>query len=498
LDDGLLADDIPRVFESDSIPQLPLAAYLRFYESVAKKYKGLKPVTLLSKDTTMIVGFMTAVGTIIPVEPSQYRGAMPIHQVNMFPWERDSLILRVDTQKQEKPVGASVDEQVAEAFQYVRLSMSRWLIRDGRGVALRANLTRLINPASQLPLFERRKRMDILLEPFVREWISVAPVSERFLPLLRKDCLKIEREESCVDGCTWTSSASSASASASVPFGRCLIHVPQGQGTGTDIVRIFTARLSDELLRFSASKREILNNTVPEIRTPSGAIQNKNELFISTKPNESSSTILSRLGFTGESAPAFPEEMLRFEGAEEEEEREAEGIEPVLQSNKNLPESWTELGFTIPTQSGQIDADSFKRLVFVEGTGRSIQEWEAKINAKAKTTARRQTDITFQWSSNDFYYVSMLAYSDIVFVDSDLQITRWIRCPIKTTPVYYMIFWNDLLVTKGTKKYRFPMIELPSDLIRAIESSTIQPITQAEAEAEETEEVGSNSDNVLM
>jgi hypothetical protein len=496
LDDGSLAEDIPRVFEADSIPLAPLETYLQFYRGLAAEYAGLAPTNAVfrrSGDDMQLVGFRTAGGTLVPTAPAALgTSGLPEQQVDAFPWERDSLILKspdavtaMGSILEEST--ASVEEQLAEAYQYLRLTLSNWLIRDARGPALRAELAAAIK--SNLPLYEKRRRIDILLEPHVRSWITVERTENRAaLALLRKDCLSL-RGQACMGSCKWTSStASGGTVSAAVEGGRCLIHAPTRR-EGTDVARIFTARLSDELLRYSAQKREIWEARVPIIRAPRGAVRVGDELFLSTKPKESAASILVRLGFTGQIATSFPEEMLQFAGLEEEEDVAPE--EAAAGPVSGLPSAWTDAGFQIPEPMA--DDEGAKRLAFAEGTGRPIGVWEENIK-KRRTALKLPGDPArpFQWSVQDFYVLAVMNLSDILFVtkrgSAPLEIRRWIEPSSVTAATgpkldqkMFMMMWGpqQLLVTKGAKKYRFYSKELPLEVLEAMDRT--HPMSDAQA-----------------
>lgn len=485
LDDGILADYLPRIFEVEAIPPAPLTAYIQFYRDLATDYAAMEPQRYLTNNGNY-VGFQVAAGTMIPVPHTPRTTTVPplpdgSQIVDEFPWERDAALLRAPDAPALGAVAlrettASVDEQLAEAYQYVRLALSRWLVRDAAGAALRSNIERIVR--IPLPLYERRKRMDILLEPVVRGMVATEVTEERrALSLLREDCLSLD-EEAC-GGCDSTGAACRGG-SCRWSGGRCLIHAPVAAET-TDPVRIFVARLSDELLRYADKNREILGGTVETIRTPRGVIRIGNELFMATKPKESGASILQRLGFTGDVAMTFPEELLRFAGLEEAPE---EPPQPQLTTSiSSLPPAWLKAGFEIPTEIPSMSTDEFRRLVFASGTDRTIEFWTRAVqNKRAKMGLPGDANRPFQWSPQDFYVIATLTLSNILFVQSapggGIVINRWIAPQVTgaatqiKTP-FYMIFWGpeELLVTMK-KTYLFPSTVLPLDLAQAVDAAS--------------------------
>jgi hypothetical protein len=480
LDDGSLAADIPRVYEATMIPPTPLADMLRAYEGLAARFPSLRPtntVALLSDEAT-IVGFRTAIGSLVPVTPEPFVAAtpppLPVQQIDKFPWEFDALLLRAPDAPVTAAISleesvASVEEQLAEAYQHLRLSFSRWLQRDARGPPTRLEMDRI--RASSLPLYERRKRMDLLLEPFLREMVAAIPAeagARRPLSLLRQDCLSLP-EGTCktTGACSWS------------PEGRCLIHAPTPDAA-TDPIRIFTARLSDELLRYPGRRDEILRQEVPEIRTPRGVVRIGNELYMATRPKEVAASVLQRLGFTGEMEMTFPEEMLRFAGLEEEaaalaaEEAAAAAAAPGAgatvarirdYADDRLPPSWTAAGFQLPAPAAGLPDP--RGAAFAGVTGRSMEEWSTFIQR-----SRSPPDLTtpFNWSVRDMYFLATRLMANILYI-RDGRIRLWIRPA--TPPAVTILFWGpqELLLSRG-KNWRFKETELPADLLAAMDATT--------------------------
>lgn len=477
LDDGNLAEEMPRVFEAAAIPLAPIESYLQFYALLSEKFKGLKPVeSVVRLNGNQLIAFRVAGGALIPIAPIPIKiiAGLTETSVAQFPWERDNdLMLKslevADRIVMEESV-ASVEEQASEAYQYLRLTLSNWLTstRDPRGPAAAAEIAAILNRT--LPLYEKRKRCDILLEPIIREWLSVEQTEERKpLSILREDCLALDKE-ACDGGCSWSS-------------GRCLIHVPK-RSEAVDPVIVFTARLSDELLRYPSRKREIFEGKVLAIRAPRGAVRIGDELLLATKAKESAETILERLGFFGQMAPQFPEEMLRFEGLEEEGPRKLEEdveseMELEMEVESGLPSAWIEKGMTL------VDGGT-KQESFAQGTQTPITEWEIRIKKK-RTLVSLPGDPNrpVNWSVQDWYAIVRIVSSDLLFVTrtpaGSLTISSWIKFPMPAGAAgasMYMIFWDDSVVVRG-KVYRFFERDLPSDLATAMDAAS--PITDEEA-----------------
>jgi len=443
LDDGFLIEGLGRLYE---IPMTPWSVYEKFYMSLAE-YRGLRPVALLMRQA-QIVGFRTEVGSMVPTMAEAIQSpSLPVDQLDAFPWERDAILLRAPDH-----VGAvisleestsSVQEQAEEAYQLVRLSLSRWLNRDAKGPTLRRILIGIINGSQ--PLYEKRKRLDLILQPKIQEWLIHTQTSERVtLPILREDCLSIP-EEKCAGSCKWSGD-------------RCLIHVPTE--SSNPLTMVFTARISDELLRYARQRHEIMDESVKTIREPKGAVRVGNELYLTSRTS-TSEDIMERLGILGPRASMFPEEMLQFEGAEDE-------VIDFVDESVLGPE-WLQKGFLMPTVAE--DLEDPRGLLFAGVTGKSLEEWRDLLNKK------RGSAKELDWSPADWQLIADIMQSNLLFVRGQSNIEAWYSPALaaKNPLVLYSVFWGpkQLLLAKG-KNYRFRLSELPMSILTALDT-VVQP-----------------------
>jgi len=474
LDDGTLLTRGATVYEATGIPPKPLTEYLALYNTLGGTdtgpYKALRPTHAVAKisDKTIIVGFQTAVGTFVPVAPEPLGASppLPIQEVYEFPWERDNHILRAPdaptiTVTAMEETLAPIDEQLAEAYQHLRLSFSRWLHRDAQAPAFRREIEKILT--SSLPLYERRKRMDILLEPRIRTMVELTPAAatdRKALSLLRQDCLSLPESDCAAAGaCRWSG-------------GRCLIHAPTV--APTDPIRIFTARLSDEVLRYAIRRRELLEETVPEIRVPRGVVRIGNELYMATRHKEAATSILERLGFTGTMEMRFPEEMLRFDGLEEEADAltvaaaDAGGAPIIAEyTNDKLPAHWLAMGYELPAPLP--DLPDPRGAAFYAGTGKGIAYWSSIVQISKYRSAKGD----FNWSLRDMYALASVMKLNILYIQ-DGRIRLWIAPPEnKKTGEEFILFWGplELLLTKN-KRWILKKVDFPVDLLQLLDASS--------------------------
>jgi hypothetical protein len=199
---------------------------------------------------------------------------------------------------------------------------------------------------------------------------------------------------------------------------------------------------------------------------------------------------MERLGFTGRVAMSFPEEMLRFEGAEEEDEVAAPVmVEEDERFQEELPDSWRKKGLAIPHPPPGIE--NVSQLAFAEGTGRPIDKWEEFVKDRRKKLGLEgDPDRPLQWSQQDFYVLAALTLSNILFVRrgaSGLIIDRWIQPPssrwasvARAEQTIYIMLWGPrkMLASRG-KIYRFNAKDLPADLLEALDRAS--PMSEEDA-----------------
>jgi len=495
LDDGALATTTQRVYDVDGWTPAPLQPTLTAYATFSERMPALKPEAILTRSDAPLtaIGLRLAIGTRIPIGATPLPEAaapLPIESVDAFVWERDALILGspdvtsvIGAESGSGTEAAGVEEQLAEAYQHLRLSFGRW-INTTEGAPTKEAVLRIMNRRFPFPLYERRKRMDILLEPILTEWIAAESTdARRQLPVLRVDCIAIHDNEA----------ACAAAGACRVSGGRCMIHAPIKPGAGVSPVRIFTARLTDELLRYAEGSRQILDGTVSAIKAPRGIVRIGDAMYVTYGVKESPQSVLQRLGFAGEVPDAFPEELLRFDGLEEEDVAVATAAAAttaaaVAAEEEALPTSWIERKFEVANPPTSVPADEARRLAFSAATGysgedilRGLRAWRTKREISAP-------DRPFQWSLQDFWVLSRIFSTNIVFArqlgDGRIKIDAWIIPESKAdaekrdkASQYFAVIWGPRQLTMfkttrtGKTNWRFRISEFPSEFIMALDAA---------------------------
>jgi hypothetical protein len=272
LEDGSMGLDLASQYDNESIPKPSVIDLLSVLsnKSGLGKFPGLRPSSLLDHedDADRFCAVKLESGSIIPFNPSpktskttsqefeqlKEKGQSKWDHLATLPWLEDARFLRG-----ADPIKDTIDtlpeSVLEEAYQYLRLSLSGWLKTDeGAGTLKQLKGLR----KTQLPLYELRKRGDILLEPLVRNWVDATGHSEAIpaLALLRKDCIIEKSQKGCESSpiCKWIGES-------------CKIHVDSSEKI-PDIKVYFTNRLVDEIMRYSTLSEEILESGVSRIRNP--------------------------------------------------------------------------------------------------------------------------------------------------------------------------------------------------------------------------------------
>jgi hypothetical protein len=167
---------------------------------------------------------------------------------------------------------------IEDVYQHLRLSFSTWLARNA-GKGIRERLEEILK-RNDLPLFEKRKRLDILLESRVIGWMEPSDEDdESELGFLRVDCLT-QGKEGCSGRCKWVTEGKSDSEDES---GKCRIHSPQTiqpNETPLHVPRLLYLRLVDELIRYASRRQEIFSKKVPRLTIRQDAQRIGNQYII--------------------------------------------------------------------------------------------------------------------------------------------------------------------------------------------------------------------------
>lgn len=347
MDDGSIFQWVPSMHGEEALPKAPLKSYLdaligqRYPPAPGKlasdtNFPGLVPVSI-GHDGENYISIDLKCGATVPIEKFpltsdiaherfaqlQRDGKVRKEPREDFPWDTDITLL--GPVPADSPSVETTDEEVLEeAYMHLRISFGHWLHSSAAGVETLRQIELLRQARRRLPLWDLRKRMDVLVTSVLlnseNPWMTTEgnPVKS----LLRRDCLQIKTEKECTGGCTWAGETA-----------RCLIHTPATERYVSP-TRVLAARLVDELVRTFGAAEEVLRQKVPYLRPlPADALIREDDSLLFAAEGRGSAALYERLGYSGRKPTihtkgyTYPEEV----------DLEVEGIDPFMPP---IPEDW--------------------------------------------------------------------------------------------------------------------------------------------------------------
>jgi hypothetical protein len=325
-DDGYLTTDLYTFFDWSNVPFANAEKTYEFYntnlKSVIDNNPGYKIQAAIRIEPKTIRALRLANGVVIPA-----RGL-----ITNLPEELQENIINGDTieyednrilivpeniedecEESRKPGVTLPDDlqtisktQLDELYQHFRLSFSHWISSSDVSEDLIKHIEKIIlRNHNDLPVYEKRKRLMLLLYDALSKWFVETPDYIPARPFIkRKDCLRITSAGKCTDACVWKKSPTGSS-------GKCKIHVPELNSLMVSTKNLFIHRLIDELILFKEQRKELLGDTVKTTISLRTAIQVDDQLIIP----ESSPTWLDllRLEWSKKSyeVPKYYEEIVQ-------------------------------------------------------------------------------------------------------------------------------------------------------------------------------------------
>jgi hypothetical protein len=278
VDDGELIINKKLMMDWDDpeFKRAPADLVLNFYEAIIKPrfalYPGFAPNrSVKSRRSGIMEAIQLQNGLYVPVGPATEAtlvDAMPSVTIDQMEWSLNHEIC-LEEKSMEIPGEKARIKMIEfnEIFEHLRLTFSNWLATKDDSKDFRKILEEVIF-SRRLPLFEKRKRMEILLGREVEKWITTDFTDEdakrpQEASLLRTDC-RIREKGSCAGRCVWRQGEEDT--------GKCLLHVPKETDLGesekpVSAPRVLLLRLIEELLRYGERRRQLLEQDVSRLAT---------------------------------------------------------------------------------------------------------------------------------------------------------------------------------------------------------------------------------------
>ena len=441
LEDGSMGLQLKSLYDAQSLPQPPFDVLLNLLTgklSPLSKIAALKPVEiLLNEKEVKFCAIRVQCNAIIPFSPLKVeyaeqsknphpaftelmkKGAKPIA---ILPWSEDIRFLKASYEPSESALDVVSDAIVEEAYNYLRISLSTWLAtREGAKTLKQLKALRI----SHLPIYEKRRRGDILLEPLIHNWLDATPHNEVMpsLSLLRRDC-RVQTEATC-----------EATPMCSLIGSSCKIHTGTSEAI-PDVKVYFTGRIIDELMRYSSKAMEILENSVPKIRIPLGTIR-MGQTILTSKSDITD--LADDLDLDYVPQDDFSAGLTYPEHVHDEDMGRKYRAEYI-----DIPEDWKRLGLTRMPVKPQTDR---LKETLKSWTGKSYADVEKAIRAvrKAKGIAAAAAGAV-NWSDRDWWCLSSAYNTDVIITrysyDTDtIKVYRWFKS--EKTEGYMIVFYVD-------------------------------------------------------
>jgi len=440
LEDGSLGLQLKSLYDTQSLPSPPIDVVLNLLsgKSPLAKITGLKPLEILIHEKEMrFCALRVQSNAIIPFSPKgvEYaelsrnphpvfselmkkgKGAKPIV---MLPWLEDIRFLRSGYDSESSALDVVPDAIVEEAYNYLRISLSEWLgTKDGKKTLKQLKGLRL----SHLPIYEKRRRGDILLEPLIHNWLDTSAHAEVMpsLSLLRRDC-RVQTAETCAN-----------TPMCSLIGSECKIHTGTSEAI-PDVKVYFTSRIIDEIMRYSSKALEILEHRVSKIRIPLGTLRVGDSILTSKSKIQDLAQDLD-LDYVPKddfsAGLSYPEDV--HDGTMGRKLR-AEFVD--------IPADWKKNGLVrFPVRPG---VDRLRESLVV-WTGKKYAEIEKAIKVVRKKKGLKEAD-PINWNDRDWWCFSSAFDTDVIVTrysyDTDsTKVFRWIKS--EKTAGYIIVFYVD-------------------------------------------------------
>jgi hypothetical protein len=371
IDDEYIPVSIPIHLDWDDYEPAPMDWIVQYYrqnfEQMFSLYDGYRIKRRIKcTSTEKFVALQLANGLYIPAAPPKDEAlvaSLKIAYVEEMEWsmnreiyfgnpvnpchagtEEEMEAIKAQRLKEQEFMKAK-ESDMNEIFEHLRLTFSNWFVSEEVSPDVRSQIKKIID-TDKLPVFEKRKRLEILLGPTILSWMdSSSPKGAQEGSLLRVDC-RLATQPSCSRRCVWRQANSET-------VGRCYLHSPKELTLGGRLVNgplLLMRRLLEELLRFPQRKQQLLSRSVTTLVSLKEAVKIGQQYVL---PESSLAwQDLLRLDWveSGKEMKRYYEEISRKESEEEREgEREEESKEEALSSQEPsvvgvvLPEPLQEL-----------------------------------------------------------------------------------------------------------------------------------------------------------
>ena len=212
-DDGFIPQQLAIHFDITDYKPATIATTVRMYERLRQRfssYKGYKIVGLMQDTRKNRIKYVKlANGLLVPVRESEEDDVEVYDNIDILELDESELLInkRLGHTETANPLTSirTKRNQIDELYQHFRLSFAGWLTSKDAGSSVRRQIEEIIEGGLKgpLPVFEKRKRLEILLGAMLRSWMGADEEVELHPSFQRKDCRLIEDVGDCTGACVW-------------------------------------------------------------------------------------------------------------------------------------------------------------------------------------------------------------------------------------------------------------------------------------------------------
>ncbi len=341
VDDGYMPIQLGLHFDWSDFTPASLEDVVDYYKKMLEPLFALYPGYLIkyavkTRLENKIVALQLQNGIYIPCSPPKNDASLETLGLNVVTIDELEWNINKEFTKEcgvdPELVRKSSYGDFEELYQQFRLMVSNWITDFRAGAEIRKGIHDIIFN-TDLPEYERRKRLFIFLAPTLLSWFySDDSKWEQPVTFLRKDCRIIDNKEACSGTCYWSSDNKGTDNG-----GKCLLHVKSKTDLGDREVStpdLFTKRIIDELVRFPNRRTQLMKRG--DISKVSGIMEpvRQGDQYIIPESSPTWSNLL-RLDWARQipEKPQYYEEMSREITPENEVIPEGElptGLEDIL------------------------------------------------------------------------------------------------------------------------------------------------------------------------
>jgi hypothetical protein len=308
VDDGLSPlIDGNLILDWDDFTSAPADQVLNFYKKYvypryAEQYTIISQVKSLGSQK--IEAFQLKNGLFVPIVPNdKVELGLPIDDVAEMEWSINRKIIMGESTVPPELPGEEIQMQTKEMneiYEHLRLTFSNKLNVKAGGGELRETIEKTIY-RNDLPLFEKRKRLEILLSPIIEDVLSEKDEDAKIsASLLRVDCT-LRPESECNGQCAWTKTDETTS--------KCLIHVPKHKDASVSAAHILLLRLIEELLRYGVRRKQLFDQKVSQLAVLDDPVRVDDQYIIPEKSSAWANLLRLEWFETNTAKPLYLEEM---------------------------------------------------------------------------------------------------------------------------------------------------------------------------------------------